>query len=111
MFSKYILPLIALAGVGYSVFSGSPVREDAEPASPSRSSSRRPRPDTSFAMIAGVGPDRGAEREHPDRRDRSRRGRRGFRQSKRQYVKAGDPLFRIDDRELKAEAYGPRGRT
>ncbi len=67
----------------------------------SRSSSRRRGP-TEVTHDRRLRADRGAAGEHPDRRERPGRRHRGLRQEGRQ-VKKGEPLFRIDDRELKAQ--------
>ena len=101
MFTKYVLPLLAVAGAAASRSSRWSQARQTPPPSRSRSSRRRRGP-TGSHVDRRRGAGRGADGEHPDRRARPGRRLGGLRQDRRQ-GQEGDPLFRIDDRDLKAE--------
>lgn len=99
MSGKYLLPLVAISGIGFSIATVLAARRSPPPSKPVVEPASRP---SEFRAIAGAGliearmenipigttvPGVVVER-YVDSNDN---------------VKAGDPLFRIDDRDLKAE--------
>ena len=98
MFSKYILPMIAIAGVGFSVFS-----VVAAPDATGFEADRRTAVATDrVSRIAGAGLIEARKENIPIGTTVPGVVVERF-VNRNDNVKAGDPLFRIDDRDLKAE--------
>ena len=107
MFTKYVLPLLAVAGRGVRGLHGRPgAAAAAAVAADRRAADRGP---TTVTIDRRRGAGRGQAGEHPDRRRTSRAWSGEVFVKIGDKVKKGDPLFRIDDRDLQAAAQGPRG--
>ena len=100
MFNRYLLPVLALVGILYAVYAVSEARKTAPPAVPLIPPPQSPE----FDHITGIGTVESQQRNAPigtqvpgvisDVYVLNKEG---------MHVKPGDPLFKIDDRQLKAE--------
>ena len=81
MFTKYLLPVLAVAGVVFSVYTVIQAQQVPPPGRPIIEPPTRP---DRVMMIAGSGLVEAPAREHPDRRQHPGRGHRGVRQEGRE---------------------------
>jgi multidrug resistance efflux pump len=99
MFTRYVLPLLAAAGVAFAVFTVVQARQAEPPARPLRPPPERPE---GIATIAGAGIVEARQRNIPIGAQVPGVVTRVFvREGQR--VEPGEPLFEVDDRELRAE--------
>src|SRR5262249_7235582 len=101
MFNKYVLPVIAFAGVVFAVFY-TVVQARQEPQPPRPVMDPPSRPSSRIKVIAGAGLIEAQRENIPIGTNVPGVVWEVF-VRKGDFVKAGDPLFRIDDRDLKAQ--------
>jgi HlyD family secretion protein len=101
MFNKYVLPLVAFAGVVFAVFY-TVVQARQEPRPPTPVMQPPSRPSSKIKVIAGAGLIEAQKENIPIGTNVPGVVWEVF-VKKGDFVKTGDPLFRIDDRDLKAQ--------
>ena len=99
MIGKYLLPLAAIAGVGYSIVTVVAARRPSPPSIPIVEPASRP---VEFRAIAGAGLIEARMENIPIGTTVPGVVVERF-VNRNDNVKSGDPLFRIDDRDMKAE--------
>lgn len=100
MFTKFVLPLLAVAGLGFAIFSVVEARQTKPPTKPLMPPPERPEQFTS--TIAGAGVVEAQKRNIPIGSPISGVLTDVY-VSEGEWVKKGQPLFRLDDRELNAD--------
>jgi multidrug resistance efflux pump len=98
MFTKYVLPLLAAIGIGYAVYSVVQASKPMEPAKPLSEPPTRPE---KARMVAGAGLVEAQRENIPIGVTVPGVVTEVF-VKKGDLVKKGDPLFRVDDRDMKA---------